>query len=171
VLRESGSIDNALHAGDADIIVGIGGTGTGRNDTSVSALKRDGRVGWHGLALSPGETAAFGFVGDTPVLLLPGRLDAALAVWLTLGRPAVDRLAAARAALDVVDTARLTRKIASTVGVSEFVPVARDGRGADPLASRYLPLSVLARADGYVLVPAESEGYSAGSAVRVWPWP
>jgi molybdopterin biosynthesis enzyme len=171
LLRESGSLDNALHAGDADIIVGIGGTGTGRNDASVSALRRDGRVAWHGVALSPGETAAFGFTGETPVLLLPGRLDAALAVWLTLGRPAVDRLAAAKPTLDFVDTARLTRKIASTVGVTEFVPVSRDGRGVDPLASRYLPLSALARADGYVLVPAESEGYSAGSAVRVWPWP
>ena len=125
----------------------------------------------HGLALSPGETAAFGFAGERPVLLLPGRLDAALAVWLTLGRPVVDRLAAAKPALDFVDTVRLSRKIASTIGVTEFVPVARDGRGAEPLASRYLPLSALAKADGYVLVPAESEGYSAGSAVRVWPWP
>ena len=171
LLRESGSLDNALNAGDADIVVGIGGTGTGNNDASVSALRRDGRVAWHGLALSPGETAAFGFAGDAAVLLVPGRLDAALAVWLTLGRPAIDRLAAARPTLDFVDTARLSRKIASTIGVTEFVPVARDGRGADPLASRYLPLSALARADGYVLVPAESEGYSAGSAVRVWPWP
>jgi molybdopterin biosynthesis enzyme len=170
-LRESASLDNALHAGDADIIVGIGGTGTGRNDASVAALRRDGRVEWHGLAIAPGETTAFGFAAATPVLLLPGRLDAALAVWLTLGRPAMDRLAAATAALDPVDTVRLTRKIASPIGVTEFVPVARDGRGADPLAGRYLPLSSLARADGYVLVPAESEGYSAGSAVRVWPWP
>ena len=170
-LRESGSLDNALHTGDADMIVAIGGTGTGRNDSSVLALKRDGRVAMHGLALSPGETAAFGFAGEQPVLLLPGRLDAALSVWLTLGRLAVDRLAAARPAMEFVDTARLTRKIASTIGVTELVPVTRDGRGAEPLASRYLPLSAISRADGYVLVPAESEGYSAGSAVRVWPWP
>ena len=37
------------------------------------------------MALSPGETAAFGFVGERPVLLIPGRLDAALAVWLMSG--------------------------------------------------------------------------------------
>ena len=170
-LRESGSLDNALNTGDADVIVAIGGTGTGRNDSSISALKRDGRVAIHGLALSPGETAAIGFAGERPVLLLPGRLDAALSVWLTLGRPVLDRLAAARPAMEFVDTARLSRKIASTIGVTEVVPVTRDGRGAEPLASRYLPLSAISRADGYVLVPAESEGYSAGSAVRVWPWP
>jgi molybdopterin biosynthesis enzyme len=171
VLRESGSLDNALSAGDADLIVGIGGTGTGRNDASVTALRRDGRLILHGLALSPGETTAFGFADARPVLLLPGRLDAALAVWLTLGRPMIDRLAAARPGVDVIDTVRLERKIASTIGLTEFVPVTRTSRSAEPLASRYLPLSALARADGYVLVPAESEGYSAGSAVRVWPWP
>jgi len=171
LLRESGSLDNALNAGDADAIVAIGGTGTGRNDASVTALKRDGRLVMHGLALSPGETAAFGFAGERPVLLLPGRLDAALAVWLILGRPMVDRLAAVRPGVDFVDTVRLERKIASTIGLTEFVPVTRSSRSAEPLASRYLPLSALARADGYVLVPAESEGYSAGSAVRVWPWP
>jgi molybdopterin biosynthesis enzyme len=170
-LRESASVDNALHAGDADAIVAIGGTGTGRNDASVSALRRDGRLLVHGLALSPGETAAFGLVGERPVLLLPGRLDAALAVWLTMGRPMMDRLAAARPGVDLVDTMRLERKIASTIGLTEFVPIARTSRSVEPLASRYLPLSALARADGYVLVPAESEGYSAGSAVRVWPWP
>ena len=43
--------------------------------------------------LTPGETAAFGFAGSRPVLLLPGRLDAALAVWLTLGRRLLARLA------------------------------------------------------------------------------
>jgi molybdopterin molybdotransferase len=171
MLRESGSLDNALNTGDADAIVAIGGTGTGRNDASITALKRDGRLLMHGLALSPGETAALGFAGERPVLLLPGRLDAALAVWLILGRPLIDRLAAARPGIDVVDTMRLERKIASTVGLTEFVPVARNSRSVEPLASRYLPLSALARADGYVLVPAESEGYSAGSAVRVWPWP
>jgi molybdopterin biosynthesis enzyme len=171
MLRESGSLDNALITGDADAIVAIGGTGTGRNDASVIALRRDGRLVMHGLALSPGETAAFGFAGERPVLLLPGRLDAALAVWLTLGRAMIDRLAAARPGVDVVDTMRLERKIASTIGLTEFVPVTRNSRSVEPLASRYLPLSALARADGYVLVPAESEGYSAGSAVRVWPWP
>ena len=137
----------------------------------LEALRRDGRVAMHGLALTPGDTAAFGFAGERPVLLLPGRLDSALSVWLTLGRPALDRLAAAKPAVEFVDTVRLTRKIASAIGVTELVPVTRDGRGAEPLASRYLPLSAISRADGYVLVPAESEGYSAGSAVRVWPWP
>ena len=57
------------------------------------------------------------------------------------------------------------------MGLAEVVPVRRDEGLATPLASKYLPLSSLARSDGWILVPAESEGYSAGSLVQVRPWP
>ena len=93
-LDEAGrDFDGVLAAESADAIVAIGGTGSGRNDTSVQTLAREGRLAVHGMALTPGETAAFGFVGARPVLLLPGRLDAALAVWLTVGRRMLERLA------------------------------------------------------------------------------
>ena len=50
----------------ADAIVVIGGTGSGRNDASVQTLAREGRLAVHGMALTPGETAALGFVGRGP---------------------------------------------------------------------------------------------------------
>ncbi len=65
----------------------------------------------------------------------------------------------------------LARKVTSTVGLAEVVPVRRDDGKAEPLASKYLPLSSLTRSDGWILVPAESEGYSAGAQVQVRPWP
>ena len=79
-------LDVALAAESATRSSRIGGTGSGRNDSSVQTLARDGRRrSVTASALTPGETAAFGFVGTRPVLLLPGRLDAALAV-LAAGR-------------------------------------------------------------------------------------
>jgi hypothetical protein len=39
------------------------------------------------------------------------------------------------------------------------------------VAQGYLPPQALARADGWLLVPADSEGYAAGSKVSVRPWP
>ncbi len=156
----------------ADAIVTIGGTGSGRNDFSVRTLAREGRLAVHGIALTPGDTGALGYVGARPILLLPGRLDAALSVWLTIGRPLLQRLCGAKMNEDEpTETLTLTRKIASTVGLAEVVPVRRDGGKAEPLASKYLPLSVLARADGWVLVPADSEGYAEGTQVEVRPWP
>ena len=160
----------ALFAESADGIVVIGGTGGGRNDTSVVTLAREGELAAHGVALTPGETAAFGFIGSRPVLLLPGRIDAALAVWLTIGRRLLARLAGGDDS-EPMATAILTRKITSSVGIAEFVPVRRLGDMAEPLASKYLPLSTLARADGWVLVPAECEALPEGSRISVRTWP
>lgn len=172
-LDESGrGLDVAMAAESADAIVAIGGTGSGRNDSSVQTLAREGRLTVHGLALTPGETSAFGFVGVRPVLLLPGRLDAALSTWLIVGRRMLDRLAAAKSSEnEPTETLVLTRKVSSTVGLAEVVPVRRNGGEAEPTSIKYLSLSSLTRSDGWILVPADSEGYSAGSSVQVRPWP
>jgi molybdopterin biosynthesis enzyme len=129
-----------------------------------------GEVRAHGIALQPGETAAFGLAAGRPVLALPGRLDAALAVWHLLGRALVARLSGSREA-PVTRAATLTHKIASTIGVTELNPVRCDGPTATAIASGYVPLSALARADGWVLVRPESEGYPAGSEVVIRPFP
>jgi molybdopterin molybdotransferase len=172
-LDEAGrDFNSVLAAESADAIVAIGGTGSGRNDASVRTLAREGRLAVHGMALTPGETAALGFVGPRPVLLLPGRLDAALAVWLTVGRRMLDRLAAAKVnEHEAGETLPLARKVTSTVGLAEVVPVRRNADQFEPLAAKYLPLSSLARSDGWILVPADSEGFAAGSLVQVRAWP
>jgi molybdopterin biosynthesis enzyme len=163
-------LEEALQRDDADAVVAIGGTGSGRDDASVATLARLGRVESHGIALSPGTTAAFGLIGTRPVLLLPGRLDGALAVWLLLGERMLARLAARRDEPQAVN-ARLTRKVASNLGLAELIPVRlRDGE-AEPLGSGYLPLQTIAEADGWILVAADREGHPAGTAVMVRPWP
>ena len=163
-------IEEALQDESAHAVIAIGGTGGGRNDASVSALARLGRVEAHGIALSPGETAAFGMIGARPVLLLPGRIDAALVVWLLLGQRMLARLTGSREEPAAV-SAKLTRKVASNLGLAELIPVRlRDGE-AEPLGSGYLPLQTLARSDGWILVPPDREGHPAGTSVMVRLWP
>jgi molybdopterin molybdotransferase len=162
-------LEDALREADVDAVIAIGGTGLGRNDASVSTLARLGRVEVHGIALSPGETAAFGFVGARPVLLLPGRLDAALAVWLVIGRRLLARLSGSSEEPDAV-SAKLTRKAASNPGMAELIPVRCHGGTAEPLGTGYLSLQALAQADGWILVPADREGYPAAAEVMVRPW-
>jgi len=167
---EANALEAALRHEGADAVVAIGGTGSGRNDASVRTLARAGEVTCHGIAITPGETTAFGYVGARPVLLLPGRLDAALAGWLTVGRRMLARLAF-RLIEEQPFNAELSRKVASPLGLAEVVPVRRRGFKIEPLASHYLPMQTLTRADGWILVPAESEGYPAGTSLPVRPWP
>jgi molybdopterin molybdotransferase len=153
-----------------DLIIAIGGTGSGRDDDSVRTLARYGEVEAHGIAVSPGETAALGFVGTRPVLLIPGRVDAALAVWLLIGRHLVAKLAGGSIE-DAPLMLPLKRKVTSAIGMTELVPVRRVDGMAEPLASGYLSFTALAYSDGWIAVPAESEGFAAGTPVAVNPWP
>jgi molybdopterin molybdotransferase len=151
---------------DADGFIVVGGTGSGQDDDAVRTLARVGTVEVHGIAISPGETTAFGIATGRPVLLLPGRLDAAIAAWLTVGRGLLARLRGGRDD-DVGTPGVLARKVASTVGLTELVLVRLTAEGAVPLAAKYLPLTAFAHADGWILVPAASEGYPAGATVMV----
>src|SRR6266446_1793126 len=169
-LAEQGDLADVLAHADADAVVVVGGTGSGRRDTTVRTLASMGEVLVHGIALLPGETTALGTVGARPVLALPGRLDAALAAWHLLGRSMLARLAGNRETL-AVRTAWLTHKVSSPVGFSELVPVRCEGVSASPIASGYVPLAALAQANGWVFIPAESEGHPAQSEVVVRPWP
>lgn len=163
-------LEAALREASVDAVIGIGGTGSGRNDHAVTALARVGTVTCHGIGISPGETSAFGKIETKPVILIPGRIDAALAAGLTLAKPMLAALGGAKPN-KLTSSAALSRKITSTIGLAEVVPVRRNRDMITPLASGMLPLRTLAQADGWVLVPADSEGYPAGAIVQVRPLP
>ncbi|WP_018260383.1 molybdopterin-binding protein [Methylobacterium sp. WSM2598] len=162
----TGSAAAALPEGAAATFL-VGGSGPGRSDRSAEGLARAGTVAAHGIALRPGETAGFGAVAGRPVLLLPGRPEAALALHLALGRPLLAALAGTVPPAPA--PAPLRRKIASAIGLSEVVFVRRSAEGAEPLGGADIPLARLARADGAVLVPPAREGYAKDTVVEVLP--
>jgi len=165
-----GTVEELVAGGDVDAVVMIGGTGAGAKDDTVHALARTGVVQAHGIAVSPGETAAFGKANSRPVLVLPGRLDAAVAIWLLIGRAMLTRL---RGGTESAPSRKSTLigKVASTVGLSEVILVRQVADGVEPLASKYLPLATLAQADGWIVIPPASEGLPPGAPVIVRPLP
>ena len=168
VVSTSNDLANAF--ADADAVIAVGGTGSGRHDATVRTLASLGEVHVHGVALLPAESTAFATVGARPVLALPGRLDAALAGWHVLGQVMLARLAGSREPLRT-GTAKLTHKVSSTVGLAQLVPVRCEGLSAAPIASGYVPLAALAQANGWILIAPESEGYPAHTEVVIRPWP
>ena len=164
------ALERALADEQTDIVITVGGTGAGRNDASVAMLARMGEVAIHGFGIAPGETAALGTVKGHPVLMLPGRLDGALAAFLIVGEALLRRLTGANAREPGMPV-MLTRKIVSTVGIAEVVPVRRIADGVEPLTSGHWPAQALTRADGWVQVPPESEGFAAGAQLEMRPFP
>lgn len=169
-VRNGVELGDAIAAEDCEAIVIVGGSGAGQRDRSVQTLRRAGEVSVHGIGITPGETAALGRIGARAVLIAPGQLDAAIAVWLTLGRTLLARLAGQTEA-EMPATVTLSRKIPSTVGLAELALLRHDGKQAEPLASKHLPLSALAAANAWLLVPAESEGFPSGAQVAIYSLP
>jgi molybdopterin molybdotransferase len=164
------ALERALADAQTDIVITIGGTGAAHNDHSVAMLRRVGEAHIHGFGIAPGESAALGSAKGHPVLMLPARLDAALAAFLIVGEALLRRLTGAltsEPAMPVI----LRRKINSTIGLAEVVPVRRVADGVEPLASGYWPAQALTRADGWVLVPPESEGFAAGTQLEMRAFP
>jgi molybdopterin biosynthesis enzyme len=171
VHTEFKSLDASFKDGEVDAIIVIGGSGAGRSDESVRTLARLGRVELHGIGLQPGETAALGAVEKRPVLIVPGRLDAALAAFSVLGLRLIAKLAGRKRYISQMPV-KLSRKITSQPGIASFVPLERTSKTeAAPLSSGTISLASLARADGWLLVPAESEGYPAGTEVEMRLFP
>ena len=104
------------------------------------------------------------------MFLLPGNPVSCLCAYDLVAGPAVRRLAGR----DMGPAYRscqlpLAHKIASAVGRLDYVRVQICDGLVEPLAtSGAAILSSTTRADGYVLVPRDSEGFAAGDAVSVF---
>jgi molybdopterin biosynthesis enzyme len=164
--RDAGSIAAALDDVTCDLLLIVGGSGVGRTDAAVNALATRGKILAHGIALQPGRTAAVGRIGKTPVVVLPGAPDQAFAAWWTLALPVLDRLSGRRPRKTV--TLPLARKVASSVGIAEIVLLERKQDMWMPLAVGELSLEAIARAEAWLVVPGDSEGFAAGSPVDAY---
>src|SRR5262249_44557321 len=119
-----------------------------------------------GIALQPGRTAAAGRIGRVPVIALAGSPDRAFATWLALALPVVDHLSARLPRRSL--TLPLARKIASSVGLGEIALLVEDDGTWLPLAVGDLSLQAIARADGWLLVADDCEGFAAGTPVDAY---
>jgi molybdopterin molybdotransferase len=164
--RDAASIAPALDTRPCDLKITIGGSGVGRGDATVQALAKSGEVLAHGIALAPGRTSAIGRIANVPVIALPGAPDQALAAWWTLALPVLDRLSARQPRSPT--TLPLARKIASGIGVTEVALLKKIDDSWMLLASGDLSLDAIARADGWLAISADSEGFAAATPVDAY---
>ena len=166
---EPSAILDALRA-SADVVIVSGGSSVGIEDHAPMLLAEHGTLSVHGVAMRPSSPSGFGTLGTRLVFLLPGNPVSALcaydffagrAIRALGGRPKAWPYAAARGTL--------TRKLSSPIGRLDYARVRFENGRVEPLSvSGAAVLSSTTRADGFVIVDDDSEGFPPGADVDVW---
>jgi putative molybdopterin biosynthesis protein len=158
-------------AADADLVIVIAGSSAGRDDYTAAVVAEIGTLAVHGVAVKPGHPVVLGAAEDTPVLGAPGYPVSAALTFDIFAAPLLARLEGAASTDWPRARARLARKLASAMGVDDWIRV-RLGRVRGEFVATPLPrgagvLTSLVRADGLLVVPAPLEGHHAGEEVEV----
>lgn len=154
----------------ADVILVSGGSSVGQEDHAPQILAQHGALAIHGIAMRPSSPAGMGTLNSAFVFLLPGNPVSCLCAYDFFAGRVIRALGGRN-----VDwpyrriTATLSRKIVSTVGRVDYARVKLDGDVAEPIAiSGASVLSSTTQADGFVIVPPDSEGLAVHSTVEVF---
>jgi len=179
---------------NTDLVVVSAGSSVGTRDETAAAVAALGAVWCHGLAVKPGKPTLLAVCpvpqtdgareddpstapappgracaeSPVPVVGLPGNPLSALVVFRLVGMPLVWGLAGCdRPPPEPSTRARLGRELASAAGRLDVVQVVVQDGVAEPVFGPSALLSVLTRADGYVVVPEPATGLDAGTEVDV----
>jgi molybdopterin molybdotransferase len=164
-----GALRGALSAG-TDLVVVSAGSSVGARDETAAAIAALGEPGiWcHGLAFRPGKPTLLAECGGVPVIGLPGNPRSALVVFRLIGMPLVRLVGGCTEPPPEPSVrARLGRDLPSAAGRLDVVQVSLAEGVATPLFGSSSLLSILARADGYLVVPESATGLPAGAEVDV----
>jgi putative molybdopterin biosynthesis protein len=154
-----------------DIVIVNAGASAGTRDHTAAVIAELGEKVLHGVNIRPGKPVILGIVKGTPVIGLPGYTISAVITLNLFVRNLADVLLGGQSAPPRNLAAILARPLSSRLGVEEFIRVKLGkvgqvmvatpaGRGAGAVMS-------LVQADGFLRVPANSEGLGAGEKVRI----
>lgn len=170
IVRDDPEAITAALQAEADVILVSGGSSVGQEDFVPKLLAERGELAIHGVAMRPSSPAGMGRLGERLVFLLPGNPVSCLCAYDFFAGRAI-RVLGGRSPdwPHPRRTVPLTRKLVSTVGRVDYARVRLTADGAEPLAiSGAAILSSTTRADGFVIVPADSEGFPPAAMVDVF---
>ncbi len=153
-----------------DLLLVSGGSSTGPEDHAPGLVAELGELAVHGVAIRPASPSGLGFIGQKPVVLLPGNPVSCLCAYDFFAGPIVRRLGGRPPAWPYRTVSLpLGHKLSSVVGRVDYARVAVVEGRVEPLAiSGASILSSTTRADGFVVIPADLEGYPEAASVKVW---
>ena len=155
---------------DVDLVIVSGGSSVGVEDLAPMLVAEHGELAVHGIAMRPSSPTGLGTIGRRLVVLLPGNPVSSLCAYDFFAGRAIRALGGRDTTWPYRSIrAVLLRKISSPIGRLDYARVKLvDGR-VDPVAvGGASVLSSTTRADGFVIVGDDSEGFAEGTEVDVW---
>lgn len=155
---------------DAHIVIISAGSSAGSEDYTASVMRKLGEVLVHGVTMMPGKPTVLGVINNKPAIGNPGYTVSAIMAFETFAKPLIYRMLGIQQPERPKVKVRTARKMASKLGMEEFVRV-KLGRVRDTIVASSLPrgagsVTTLTEADGIIRIPSHVEGFRAGVEVE-----
>jgi putative molybdopterin biosynthesis protein len=155
------AVDEAVNE-DYQMILVLGGSSAGSEDYAKDVILDLGKILVHGVTIMPGKPVVIGSVRGKPVFGIPGYPVSAIIAFEQFVRPILNRmLGQPEPAVQTIEV-EPTRKIASKLGVEEFLRVKLGQVGsrvvATPLPRGAGCITSITEADGIIRIPNHIEG-------------
>jgi len=159
-----------------DMLLLSGGSSVGARDYTLRILEHfeNAELLVHGVAIRPGKPTILARIGRKIFWGLPGQPVSALMIYRAFVLASLARLEGQADISKLGGTpvrATLKRQLPSVQGRTDYVPVINSREEekvwASPIFGKSAMIGILARADGFVIVPEHVEGLEQGSEVEV----
>lgn len=145
-----------------DIILTVGGSSAGSEDYSKDVIETLGDILVHGVTIMPGKPVIVGNINNKPIFGIPGYPVSAIIAFEQFVEPLIDQFLGQPEKIRQTVPVEPTRKIASKLGLEEFIRV-KLGLVGNRIVATPLPRSAgcitsITEADGIIRVPSHVEG-------------
>jgi putative molybdopterin biosynthesis protein len=158
-------------ARECDVATIIAGSSAGEHDLTADVVGSEGELLAHGIDVMPGKPAVLGDVAGKPVIGFPGYPVSAIVIAREILQPALEKFLGCAAPVYPAVRAIVPKKMASHLGLEEFIRVTLGRVGeklvAVPLARGAGVITTMVHADGLLRIPSFIEGLNAGEEVKV----
>jgi len=157
-------------SGDAHMVIVSAGSSAGSEDYTASVVGQLGEVLVHGVTMMPGKPTVLGVINDKPVMGNPGYTVSAVMAFEQFAQPLIHKMLGLQEPERDKTEVQVARKMASRLGLDEFVRV-KLGLVRDKIVASALPrgagaVTTLTEADGLIRIPSHVEGLQAGAVAE-----
>lgn len=150
-----------------DAIITTGGTAISKGDVVVDVVDEIGEVLIHGVSLRPGKPFGFGVIDEKPIFMLSGYPVAAMVQFDVFARDYLLEMQNIYRDFPIIKKIT-SRKIASTLGRTDYIRAKTDGNHVYPLKIKGSGIiKSMVESDSYIIIEENREGIGKGEECDV----